>query len=219
MIQTSSSTVEEYLESIYKLSTTNAPVRAVRLAEQLGVSAASVAEMVRKLVDQGLVNRSKDMEIILTAEGSKQAIRLLRRHRLSERFLTDLVGLPWDKVHDEACRFEHVLSPEVEEGLDRLLNRPDTCPHGYPIPNADGHVAANPTRPLSDFQPGGFGVVAHVPEEDSELLRYLGELGVRPGVRINIKSVAPFDGPFHIEIDGKTHAIGKDLAQRIVLAD
>ncbi len=210
-----SATVEEYLESIYKLSSETSGLRAVRLAEQLDVSPASVAEMMKKLVDQGLITRNPDMIISLTQEGRAKALQLVRKHRLSERFLTDMVGLSWDKVHDEACRFEHILSPEVEAGISRMLGEPDTCPHGYPIPRPDGSIADEPNDRLADCAIGEQCTVAIVPEDDSKLLQYLDSLGLRPGAKASIKERSPFEGPIHIHIEGRVQAIGLDLAQTI----
>ena len=151
-----SQATEEYLEALYKLSEAG-PVRQARLAEHLGLSQAATAEMVKKLIAAGLAERDKTGSIGLTESGNKAALETVRKHRLSERFLTDILGLPWEKAHEEACKFEHVLSPEVEDGLDRLLNNPKSCPHGYPIPDKEGVITALPTRPLSDLGPGRKG--------------------------------------------------------------
>ena len=136
-----SENIEEYLETICKLEQAASPVATSALARQLGISPASVSEMAMKLAEQGLVTREPYKGVALTAKGKHQALILIRRHRLWERFLTDVRGLPWDQVHEEACRLEHVTSRQVEERLAQLLGEPETCPHGYPILTAEGERA------------------------------------------------------------------------------
>jgi len=130
--------VEEYLESIYKLNLRGGRVIAARLAEDLSVSAPTATEMLRRLRDAGYVRMGAEKEITLTDAGVAAAEVLVRRHRLSERLLTDILGMPWSRAHEEACKFEHVISPEVEARLARVLDNPSTCPHGNPIPGTGG---------------------------------------------------------------------------------
>jgi DtxR family Mn-dependent transcriptional regulator len=139
---------EEYLEAVYKLSRESTATIG-RLATALGVSAPSVSQMVGRLQQAGLVARDVSGGVVLTPEGLAAAARLVRRHRLSERFLSDYLDLPWDQVHDEACKFEHVLSDEVEERLAAQLGNPRTCPHGHVIPDEDGTVPETAVRSLT----------------------------------------------------------------------
>jgi DtxR family Mn-dependent transcriptional regulator len=128
--------LEEYLEAIHELEEEGTQVIQARLAERLGHSAPSVSEMVRRLSGGGYI-KVKNRSILLTPKGRSTAESVVRKHRLAERLLTDVIGLPWHKAHVEACRWEHVMSDEVEERLVKLLDNPTTCPHGNPIPGAD----------------------------------------------------------------------------------
>ncbi len=118
--------------------------------------------------------------ICLTEEGERQALQLVRKHRLAERFLTDVLGISWDKAHEEACKFEHVLDEEVEDGLDRLLSSPATCPHGHPIPSKQGVVKHQPSKRLCELGAGDKCVIVLISEEEPEMLRYLASLGLFP---------------------------------------
>src|SRR5450756_1780775 len=133
---------EEYLEAIFKSAQSPEGATVTRLAEELGLATASVSQMVARLSSEGLVRRDEAHRVVLTDEGRAAAIRLVRRHRLSERFLTDYLDLPWDQVHEEACKLEHVLSDEVEARLAAQLGNPQTCPHGRAIPGEDGELAS-----------------------------------------------------------------------------
>ncbi len=144
---------EEYLEAIFKLTQQPEGATVGRVADDLGLAAPSVSQMVARLATEGLVERDQASHVLLTKEGRREALRLVRRHRLSERFLTDYLDLPWDKVHDEACKFEHVLSDEVEERLAAHLGNPQTCPHGRAIPTPDGELPEEHARPLAELRP------------------------------------------------------------------
>ena len=126
--------IEEYLEALFKLQQEAHPVGASRLAESLDLSAASVSEMLKRLKQTGLVHSHKNKGVCLTAKGERLAKQTVRRHRLSERLLTDLLGYKWDEVHDEACKLEHAIGPELEEKIAKSLGDPQTCPHGHAIP-------------------------------------------------------------------------------------
>lgn len=214
-----SSAIEEYLEAIYKLQKKEHPVRPSSLAGQLGVSAASAVEMAKKLSDEALVYRSPGGGICLTEEGEKQALHLIRKHRLAERFLTDILGISWDKAHEEACKFEHVLADEVEDGLDRLLDSPATCPHGQPIPAKDGTVVETRSKPLCDMRAGDKAVIVLVAEEEPKMLRYLATLGLVPERIVEVEQVAPFNGPLLIQVGGPKYALGREIAEKILVRD
>ena len=139
--------VEEYLEAIFKLTRDGSPVTVGQVAEALDVSPPSVSEMVRRLRAAGLVADDRGSGVTLTADGRAEGARLVRRHRLSERFLVDVLDMPWDAVHEEACKLEHALSPEVEARLAAQLGNPRTCPHGQVIPDEDGELDEEPAPP------------------------------------------------------------------------
>ena len=132
--------VEEYLEAIYKLQG-GRPLGTTELGKELKVSAASASEMTDRLVERGLAEKTRDRGITLTRKGEKAALELIRKHRISERFLVDVLGMDWKDVHDEACRLEHAISPEVESRMEKMLGNPATCPHGHPIPTRQANVA------------------------------------------------------------------------------
>jgi len=154
--------------------------------------------------------------LALSDEGRRQAAAVIRRHRLSERLLTDVLGLPWDRVHDEAMRLEHSLTPEAEARLTSLLNDPDTCPHGGPIPGNDA-LQGQPTRSL-DTVPAGTPVrIEQITEEEAALLRYLASLGLLPKAQLTVEEVAPFGGPLLVRVGGARYAIGRDVAAKILV--
>jgi len=208
---------EEYLEALFKLQRGDAPVTVKRLAEDLGVAPPSVSEMLGRLRTAGLVEPHGDAGITLTAEGEHEGATLVRRHRLSERFLVDYLDMPWDEVHDEACKLEHVLSPEVEARLAQQLGNPRTCPHGHAIPGEDGTLPHEAMRPLVDFGAGEHGVIGCISEEDGELLRYLGSLGLLPETPVEVESVAPFGGPLLVRVAGSQYALGREVAGKIMV--
>jgi DtxR family transcriptional regulator, Mn-dependent transcriptional regulator len=213
-----SESVEEYLEALFKAGGERGEVSVKRLATDLGVARPSVSQMLTLLTGSSLLARAPPTPPHLTAQGRVEGARLVRRHRLSERFLADYLDLPWDAVHEEACRFEHVLSPEVEARLAEQLGNPRTCPHGQVIPAADGSVDQVATRPLSEIPPGGSAVVVLIADEDPDLLRYLASLGVLPDTRVSIEGVAPFGGPLLVRVGGAQYALGREVAARIYVA-
>lgn len=208
---------QEYLAAIYKLQQDEHPVRASELAEHLDVSAAAISDMVKKLAEEGYVNRTADLGICLTPEGERWALSLVRKHRLVERFLTDVLGLSWDKAHMEAGKIEHVLSQEVEEGLDRLLENPNTCPHGHPIPGKNGGVANLLIKPLTSLTSGQSGSIVRISEESTEMLKYLASLGLTPQTEVSVEEVAPFQGPLLVAVRGARYALGREVASKILI--
>jgi DtxR family Mn-dependent transcriptional regulator len=173
--------------------------------------------MIGRLRGAGLVEAPQGRAIHLTEQGAIEGARLVRRHRLSERFLVDYLDMPWDAVHEEACKLEHVLSPEVEERLAAQLGHPRTCPHGHVIPAADGSLVEEELRSLVDLKPGESGVIACITQEDSDLLKYLGSLGLVPDTPVELESVAPFGGPLLIRVAGSQYALGREVAGKIML--
>ncbi|MCK4473051.1 MAG: metal-dependent transcriptional regulator [Anaerolineae bacterium] len=209
-----SASVEHYLKAIYELRGEEQAVSLSALAEELSISMVSTNEMVKKLVKRGLITYEPYKGVALTLEGRAQALTVTRRHRLWERFLTDVLGLGWDQVHEEACRLEHATSPLVEEHLAQFLGWPETCPHGYPVPTPEGEVAREAGVHLSEMKPGTRGVVLNVPEEP-ELLQYLGSLGLAPQVEVQVEAIAPFEGPLTVRVEDAQHVLGRQVASQV----
>ncbi len=207
--------LEEYLEAIHELEEEGTVVIQARLAERLGHSAPSVSEMIRRLRADGYLDVNDDRAVVLTAKGRARAESVVRKHRLAERLLTDVIGLPWHKTHEEACRWEHVISDEVESRLVELLGNPTTCPHGNPIPGNEP-----PERDLvalADTEPGDevrLEVVTEQVEIDLEALTYLSEHGFTPGVGARVRAKAP-DGTLTLELPDGSIALGPTLAQQL----
>ncbi len=206
---------EEYLEAIFKSAQSPEGATVTRLAEELGLATASVSQMVARLSSEGLVRRDEAHRVVLTDEGRAAAVRLVRRHRLSERFLTDYLDLPWDQVHEEACKLEHVLSDEVEARLAAQLGNPQTCPHGRPIPGEDGELASEEARPLAGLSAGEKSTISFVSDEKPDLLRYLSSLGLLPETAVSVEDVAPFGGPLLIRVGRARYALGREVACKI----
>jgi DtxR family Mn-dependent transcriptional regulator len=208
--------VEEYLETVHSLTEEGTPVIQARIAERLGRSAPSVSEMLDRLEGEGYVRRAGRV-VELTDSGSVVAEKVVRRHRLAERLLTDVIGLEWHKVHLEAGRWEHVISDDVEERLVQLLGDPATCPHGNPIPGAAAAVPAVDQTPLSNATPGQTVRLERISEDvelDTSMLSYLSQHGFVPGASADVASKTP-DGTLVLELDGQTVAFGPGLAGRL----
>src|SRR4051795_8310613 len=210
-----SSAVQDYAKAIYSLEqrcdggavTTNA------LAERLGVSAASASGMVKRLDGLGLVEHVPYRGVVLTARGMKVALEVLRHHRLLERFLAEELGLPWDRVHDEAEVLEHVLSEDLEALIAAKLGNPTIDPHGDPIPTADLVMEERPTSPLADLAPGARATFVRISDSDPEMLRYLAERGIAPGDDFEVIDKQPFDGPTFARFGDDVHVLGGALAR------
>ncbi len=209
--------LEEYLEAIHELEEEGAAVIQARLAERLGHSAPTVSEMMRRLRADGYVTGSA-RALQLTAKGRTLAESVVRKHRLAERLLTDVIGLEWHKAHLEACRWEHVISDEVEARLLDLLDHPTTCPHGNPIPGA--HAAARTLVALTESKPGDTVRLERVTEQveiDMDSLTYLSEHHFTPGAGATVRTRAP-DGTLTLELDEGTIALGPGLASQLYVA-
>ncbi len=209
--------IEEYLEAVYRLEREGPGVTTSGLASSLGVAAASVSGMLKKLAKDGYVAQVARGEVKLTRSGLEVAVRVMRRHRLAERLLTDILGMPWDEVHVEACMLEHAISDRVEERLVSLLKEPTTCPHGQPIPARDLSEPSFTGEPLAQKPVGSSVVISSVTEELPEILRYLGDVGMRPGAHLRVVQKAPLGGPVTIDVGGKRHAISLELAAMIMV--
>jgi DtxR family transcriptional regulator, Mn-dependent transcriptional regulator len=210
--------LEEYLEAIHELEEEGTQVIQARVAERVGHSAPSVSEMFRRLKADGYVTVS-GRAVLLTDKGRSRAESVVRKHRLAERLLTDIIGLEWHKAHVEACRWEHVISDEVEERLVELLGHPTTCPHGNPIP---GSGAVEPeTMPLADAEAGDRIRLERVTEQveiDFESLTYLSTHGFVPGTDAHVTAKAP-DGTLTVAVDDDTLSLGPGLAAQLYVSE
>lgn len=212
--------VEEYLETIQSLVEEGTPVIQARIAERLGRSAPTVSEMLDRLAADGFLLRS-GRSIELTSQGRQLADRVIRKHRLAERLLVDVIGLPWHKAHLEAGRWEHVISDEVEERLVTLLGNPATCPHGNPIPGAATEETLSGQVNLNEVEPGLRVRLARITEEvelDYESLEYLGENGLVPGQEAVVRDRAP-DGTVTLLVDGRPVGLGRALCKQVFVAE
>ena len=209
--------LEDCLQAVHRIVTQGREAAVGEIAAFAHVSPTEVEAAISDLRTRGLVVADLPDRIILTREGQRLAAGILRRHRLSERLLTDVLGLPWDRVHDEAMRLEHSLTPEAEARLESLLNHPETCPHGAPIPVPDMSPPPPATRTLDQVLAGTQVRIEQVTEEDGALLRYLASLGLFPQARLTVEEVAPFGGPLLIQVNGARYAIGRDVAAKILV--
>ena len=219
--------VENYLLSIFQLGEQERRVTLTELAEQLkrlpvgeglGTSLPSVGGMVRRMVREGLVETTSDKEVVLTSRGRRSAANMVRRHRLAERMVVDLLGLDLHKSHVEAHRLEHAISPELEEKIVARLGNPTTCPFGHPIPGS-GYTQPKNSVPMSEAAEGSEVVVDSVPEDDQELLEYLVNNGLIPGQSVGIKEVAPYRGVITLSSQGSDVVVGYEVATRIRVHD
>jgi DtxR family transcriptional regulator, Mn-dependent transcriptional regulator len=213
-----STAVQDYLKAVYELEHgEEGRATTTQLAERLGVAPASATTMVKKLASLGLLEHEPYHGVVLTQSGRAAALEVIRHHRLIERFLVDILGVPWDAVHDEAERWEHVLSEEMEERIDAALGFPRSDPHGAPIPTEDGMIRSTDGRPLTELQPGDRGVVAEVADEDGPLLRYLGDVGLYPGTEVEVVAAEPFGGPLTVRVGGVEHALGREAISQVLV--
>jgi DtxR family Mn-dependent transcriptional regulator len=190
-----SATVEEYLETIYNMMVEDEVVIGARLAEKFRVSAPTVTEMLKRLVRDGYIDMDQKRAIHLTEAGYQAAEAVLRRHRLTERFLVDMLGMQWHQVHEEACRLEHFISGAVEARVIASLNHPNTCPHGNPIPglvpNARTYLKDSGALRLADIPPGEQATIlciSEVVEDEEALILYLHDKGLTPDTRLRVVS-------------------------------
>lgn len=206
-------TVEDYLKTIYTLGQQDGTATTGSIARRLGISSPSVSGMLRRLRDQSLVAKSGPDQhgVVLTPAGTEHALAVIRRHRVVETFLFEVLDVPWDLVHAEAERLEHAASDDLVARMDRHLGHPDTDPHGDPIPRRGReHTEQWPTA-LSEAAPGERMSVERVSDRDSRALRYLAGCGVRPGSELRVVQPEPFGGGLHVEVDGQPQCLGPEL--------
>src|ERR671919_2612600 len=200
--------VEDYLQEVKRLEEDGERITATIIARILDVSLPSASEMLKRLASEGYLTREKGGAINLTPEGRRLAHTMLRRHRLIECLLVDSLGMAWYEVHGEAHKLKHALSARVEEALAKALDYPDYCPHGHPICPVD----LRELRRLTEVEVGGQGTVAQISEIKEEVLPYLDQMGVRPGIDLRVKDVAPLEGPLSVETEEGVSSIGRELA-------
>jgi DtxR family Mn-dependent transcriptional regulator len=206
--------VEDYAKAIYQIGErVGGAVSTNALAERLDVTPASASGMVRKLDDLGLVEHVPYKGVQLTAKGVRVALEVLRHHRLLELYLAETLGLPWDRVHDEAEVLEHVLSEELEALIAAKLGNPTRDPHGDPIPSADLVIDEERTETLAATEPGTTGVFVRISDSDPEMLRYLADRGIAPGDAFEVVEKHPFDGPLFVRFGDAVHVLGGSLAR------
>jgi DtxR family Mn-dependent transcriptional regulator len=208
--------VEDYLKAIYALEGRGAErVGTSALAERLGVAPSTVTAMAKRLSELRLVSYEPYRGMSLTASGRRTALEVVRHHRLIEAFLADALDMPWDRVHDEAEVLEHHISEELERRIAAKLGDPTRDPHGDPIPSAELELAADDTTSLDELEAGRTATFVRVSDSDPEMLRYLADRGIRPGVELRISRREPFGGPIYIESGGAEHVLGGRLPSAI----
>ncbi|HVL64777.1 MAG TPA: metal-dependent transcriptional regulator [Actinomycetota bacterium] len=214
MDQIFSKSDRDALKAIYRLSKDSGEALTGALADALRVSPGTVTGALKRLAERGLVDYTPYKGVALTAEGRRAALGAIRRHRIVERFLADMLGYAWNEADRLAGAFEHDLPQEVEDRLFIALDRPDTCPHGFPIPALeDTDLPEMP--PLYALEPGDRAVVAVPGSTDPAVVRFLEELGLRPGVEVEVREKHPFDGPLVLRVEGNDRTIGEKVANQI----
>jgi DtxR family transcriptional regulator, Mn-dependent transcriptional regulator len=215
----SSEAVEDYAKAIYALShRLGGPVPTSALAECLDVAPSSVTAMLKRLDDAGLVCHRRYRGVELTPQGEQVALEVIRHHRLLEAFLAEALGMPWDRVHDEAEVLEHYISEELERRIASSLGNPELDPHGDPIPSAELDLAADSTIPLAELATGERATFARVSDSDPAMLRHLARLGITPGATIKVLGADPFGGPLRVSVGGTEHALGVELTGKMRVA-
>jgi len=215
-----SGAVEDYAKAIYALERRagGAAVTTNALADRLHVTPASASAMIRKLADQGLATFEPYKGVRLTAEGERVALEVLRHHRLLELYLAEHLGVPWDRVHEEAEALEHVLSEYLEQRIAAKLGEPTHDPHGDPIPSADLVVEERATTSLAALEPGARGRFVRVSDSDPEMLRYLETRGIALGDELEVVERQPFEGPVTVRFGGAEHVLGGALVRAMRVA-
>jgi DtxR family Mn-dependent transcriptional regulator len=208
--------VEDYAKAIFALQRrTGGPVGTSALAERLGVAPPSVTAMLKRLDEMGLVRHEPYRGVTLTRSGERVALEVMRHHRLIEAYLAEALGMPWDRIHAEAEVLEHYISEELEELIATKLGDPERDPHGDPIPHRDLSMSEDDTVSLDQLEPGRAAIFARVSDSDPAMLRYLTELGIRPGAELTVTERGPFSGPLFVSSAGREHVLGGDLAGRM----
>ena len=207
--------IEDYLKVIYRLQEKSGVARTSDIVELLQVAPGTVTNTVDRLEKGGLVTHEPYKGVKLTEEGRKIALRVMRRHRLLERLLTDILHVNWSEAHTAACRLEHGITSNITKNLEKALGHPRTCPHGNPIPTKCGGIVEEESQPLTELDEKERGTIAKITEEKPDFLCYLDTIGLAPGASIEVLKKAPFDGPITLKVGGVSHALGHAMASII----
>lgn len=216
----------DYLAAIYRLAQAQEKVSTTALAAHMHVSPAATSSMLKRLEESDLIRRSTAGGIQLSEQGRLAALQMIRRHRLLEVFLIDVMNFTWDQVDVEAHRLEHAISQAFEARMDALCGYPTHCPHGDPIPSVDGRMEEEPLRSVISMQPGERAILRRVGNRDASVLRYLSNLNLMPGREICLVECAPFKGPVTLEIQSSpqedehvaTAILGNELADQLYVS-
>lgn len=206
---------EMYLKTIYNLEARGGAARTGDIAKVLNITPGSVTNTLEVLEGKGLVIREPYKGVNLTDAGRKLALSVFRRHRLAERLLFDVLGMGWAESHEEACKLEHSMSEVVASSIQKKLDDPKTCPHGNPIPDENGGMTVLKADALSTLENGQDATITMIPDETTEVLRYLSTLGMTPGAKISVQEKAPFKGPMLVKVSGNSYPISLDVASGI----
>lgn len=211
-----SPTIEEYLETIYKLQEKEGSAKTTELAKRLKVALGTITNTIESMEKQSLVVHQPYKGVKLTARGRKIALDVVRRHRLSERLLVDILRMEWSKAHDAACKLEHAFADkELSRPLEEALGHPKTCPHGNPIPSESGKLTEARSEALISLNAGEKGIIAKVTDERQDILQYLGKLGLVPGASVEVEEKAPFNGAILVRVGNANYALGRNVASVI----
>jgi len=210
-----SASMEEYLENIYRLQERDGSARTKELAARMQVSLGTITNTVEMLESRGFIRHEPYKGVKLTEEGRRIALNVIRRHRLAERLITDVLCMNWDKAHEAACKLEHGLDNEIIKPLEKALGHPKTCPHGNPIPTKRGGIIEGESKPLVELNPQEHGTVAKIIDEKRDLLKHLRSIGLILGVSVKVKEVLPVDGSVIVEVAGVERSLSRDLASAI----
>ncbi len=213
--------MEDYLKTIYELQNSSDKVSTNALAEHLNITPASASGMIRRLAEMNLVRHEPYQGVALTKSGLKVALEVIRHHRLVELYLSEALGVPWDKVHEEAEKWEHVLSEDLEERIDAALGYPTIDPHGSPIPARDGSITKAPQICLNDLPLSQMAMISEVHDRDPALLRHFGDMALFPGTLIQVIAQAPFNGPLTIEVgdEKQQYTLGREVTKYVFVVD
>lgn len=207
--------IENYLKNIYKLSSNEGKVTTSSLSEKLQISPASVSEMIKKLAEEGTLTHTPYKGVELTEEGKLLALRIIRKHRLWEMFLVQVLHFGWDEIDDEAERFEHIMSDKMEEKIDHALGHPSIDPHGDPIPSKDGIITCSMSYPMVDAHEGSVVRVLRVSDSNSEMLQYVSSIGISLNKEITVRQKMNFDHSLLVCIGDKDVNISSTIASSI----
>jgi len=206
---------EEYLEGIYRLQEKSGIAKTSDIVELLQVVPGTVTNTVERLEKKGLVTHVPYKGVKLTAGGRKIALHVIRRHRLSERLLTDILHVKWSEAHAAACKLEHDITSGITENLEKALGHPRTCPHGNPIPTKCGGIIEEESRPLTELNENERGMIAKITEEKPDFLRYLETIGLTPGALVEVLEKALLDGPITLKVGAVSHTLSHAMASII----